>query len=104
MGDQQDCAAVRFEFGDALDTFFLEGEIAYRQGFIDEQNFWLDVYGDGKRQAHLHAGAVRAQWAIDELLQFGKINDCVEALRYFLRVNPEITPLIATFSRPVKSG
>ena len=59
-------------------ALFLEGGIAHRQHFVDQQDLRLQVGGDGKGQAHLHPGAVMLEGGIDELLDLGKGHDFVE--------------------------
>ena len=82
MRDEDDGAARGFKLRDALATFALEGSIAYGQHFIDEQHIRRCVNSDGESQAHLHSCAVSTQWALDEWLQFRKVDNGLEALRH----------------------
>src|SRR5215472_3310926 len=56
VGNEDDGAAGAGDVAHSAETFFLEVYIANREYFIDEEDFRLEMGGDGKGQAHVHAG------------------------------------------------
>ena len=51
----------------ALMGFTLECQISGRQHLVDEQNFGVNRGGDAESQADPHAGAVVADWHVEEI-------------------------------------
>ncbi|MNF54579.1 hypothetical protein D3C84_360130 [compost metagenome] len=55
MGNEQNAHAGFFHVFDAIQALGLEPCIAHRERLIHDQNAWVGVHGNGKRQAHIHA-------------------------------------------------
>ena len=89
MADENDGAAAAGHFTHFSQALFLERDVADRQNFIHQQNFGLEVRGDGKRQPHLHPGAVMLQRRIDEICDLGEGDDLVEFSVDFLLAHAE---------------
>ena len=85
-------------------TFLLKRRVADRQDLVHDQNFRLQMRGDGERQSHIHAATVSLDRRVEELLDFGKRHDLVEFALDLRRLMPRIAPLRKMFSRPVSSG
>ena len=66
-------------------AFLLECGITDCQHLIHQQNLRLQVGGDGKGQAHVHAARIALDGCIDELFDLGEIHDLVE---FALDFNP----------------
>jgi hypothetical protein len=64
--NEQDGTAFPLELSDAIEAFILKGDIPDGEDFVDEQDLGLNMHGDSKCQAHLHARAVGAKWAVDK--------------------------------------
>ena len=71
------------------EAFLLKRQVADGEHFVHEQDFRLEVRGDGKRQAHLHSRAVMLQRRVDEIGDFGKGDDLVEFAVDFLLAHAE---------------
>ena len=106
MGDKQDCSTLPSRyFVHFSKTFLLEFNISDREHLIDDENFWLQMRGHGKRQdgrtcrcCSMFTGVSRnfstsAKATISS--NFLKISRCVI---------PSIAPLRKIFSLPVSSG
>src|SRR5882724_11177961 len=59
-------------------AFPLKRSIAYGQNFIHEQNFRVEMRGDGESEAHVHAAGVMFHGGVDEFVDFGKGDDLVK--------------------------
>ena len=76
---QQDGLAAAFEFRELVETLVGETLVADGQHFIDQEHVRIDVNRHRKPQAHVHARRVRLHGRVDEVLEFGKFNDLIEA-------------------------
>ena len=52
---QHDRTALALEPADPVEALALEGLVADREHFVDEQDIRVDVDGPGERQPHVHA-------------------------------------------------
>src|SRR5690348_8089710 len=59
-------------------TFRLKCEIADRQIFIHNQDFWIKLRYHCKAQSRQHSGRVEPDLRIDVVLQLGKLNNGIE--------------------------
>ena len=80
MADEQHRAPAARDVAHLAEAFLLKLGVADRQHFIDDQDFRVEVRGDGEREAHVHAAAVALDRRIEELLDFGEGDDLVEVL------------------------
>ena len=75
MRTKQHSGALLFELHDALKRFFSKRTIAYRQGFVNDQNIGVGAGGNGKSQAHIHAAGVGFDRLVNELSNARKVNN-----------------------------
>src|SRR5664279_324185 len=80
MRDQDDRASVMLELLDLVEAFALERLVAHRQDLVDEQHLGIDVDGNSKCQADIHAGRVELHLGVDEWVDGSKVDDAVEIL------------------------
>ena len=66
-----------------------EINIADRQGFVNQQDFRIDVNGYREGQPHDHAARVSLDRLIDEVANFRERLDLGEALVHFLAREPK---------------
>ena len=78
VGDEDDGAALAGDIAHFAETFFLEIDIADGEDFVDEEDFGLEMGGDGKGEADVHAGRVVLDGSVDKLFEFGEGDDFVE--------------------------
>src|SRR5215472_14492381 len=78
MGDEDDSAADAGDVAHFSEAFFLEIDVADGEDFVHEQDFRLEVGGDGKGQTNVHAGGVVFDGRVNELFKLGEGNDFVE--------------------------
>jgi len=78
MGNEDDGAAGAGDVAHFAEAFLLEVEVADGENLIDEENFRLEMGGDGERQADVHAGGVVLDGRVDESFQFGEGDDFIE--------------------------
>ena len=79
VGDEEDSAAAAV--GDILhfaDALALELGIADREDFIDNEDFGVEVGGDGEGESDAHAGGVAFDGGVEEFFDFGEGDDVVE--------------------------
>ena len=55
MRHEKDGAAFSGYVAHFSEAFLLEGGVADGEDFVHQQDFWLEVSGDGEGQTHLHA-------------------------------------------------
>src|SRR5581483_8440870 len=63
-----------------LQTFLLELGVANRKHFIDEENFRVEMRGDGEGKAHIHSARIPFHRGIEKLFDFSEGHDFVELL------------------------
>src|SRR5215467_3813909 len=78
MGDKDDRAAGAGDIAHFAEALFLKVYIAHGQDFINEKNLRLEMRGDRKGQADVHAGGVVLDGRVDEFFEFGEGHDFVE--------------------------
>src|SRR6266849_4641183 len=81
MGDQQDGFAAPPELGKLVQALVCESFVTDCQHLIDKQHVGVDVDGNRKAEAHVHARGVSLDRRIDEFLQLCKLDDRVETMR-----------------------
>jgi hypothetical protein len=89
MRDEHHRAALPPHLAELVETLVREGFVADRQHFVDEQHVGIDVDGHGEAEPHVHAGRVRLDRRLDELLQPGERDDLVEPARDLALRQPE---------------
>ena len=103
VAHEQNRPALR-DVAHLAEAFLLERSVADGEDFVHEQDFGLEMRGDGEGEAHLHAAAVVLQGGVEEAFHFGEGYDLVELAADFAARMPRMAPLMKTFSRPVSSG
>src|SRR5207253_2732670 len=83
VADKNNSAPTACDVTHLAKALLLEGSIANSKNFIDEENFWLQVGSDGKRQTHLHSGAVVLKRGVDEFLDLRKCHHLVKLAIHF---------------------
>src|SRR5665647_1086453 len=78
MGDQHDGPPLALETSDTFQAFALEWLVTDGEDLVDEQDVRIDVDGDRKSEAHVHAGRVELDLRVDEALDTGEVDDLVE--------------------------
>src|SRR5258708_5396339 len=81
VGDQDDGAAGASDVAHLAEGFLLEFDVADSEDFVDEEDFRLEMRGDGEGQADVHAGGIVLDGRVDEFFQFGKRHDFIEFAR-----------------------
>ena len=81
MRDEQDRLAPPLELGELVEALVRERLVADRQHLVHQQDVGVHVDRDREPEAHVHAGRVRLDGRVDEVRQFGELDDLVEALR-----------------------
>src|SRR5215211_5125900 len=61
------------EIVDPVDALLLEGEVAHRQGLVDDQDLGIDVGANGEGQPHAHASRIEFQRLVHEGADAGEI-------------------------------
>ena len=64
---------------DPLEAFLGEEDIAYGEGFVDDEDVRLDIDGHGKGEPHHHARGVGLDRLVNEVADVGKGRDLVHA-------------------------
>ena len=78
VGDEDDGAAGAGDVAHFAEAFFLEVDVADGEDFVDEEDFGLEVGGDGEGEADVHAAGVVFDGGVDEFFEFGEGDDFVE--------------------------
>ena len=84
MADEQQGLAAFLEVADAVEALELEGQVAHGEDFVHEQDVGIDLDGDGEAEADVHAAGVVLDGHVDEVAQFGEIDDAVEFFPHVL--------------------
>ena len=82
MADEQH-GLVLDVFPQKRDALLGEMEVADREDLVQQQDVGFQVDAGGERQAHDHAGGVRADRLVDEVADLGEFDDAVD-LRFDL--------------------
>ena len=78
MADKNDGASCAGSIAHFPKTFSLKGCVTNSQHFVDKQNLRLQVRGDGKRKAQIHAAGIMFHRRVNELIDFGERNDFIK--------------------------
>ena len=81
MGDEEDRAATMLNRANPRKTLALEGLVADREGFVNDEDVRLDADGYREGQPHVHAAAVGFHRPLDKLAELGKGDDVIESGR-----------------------
>ena len=73
--DEKDGHAAFVKPPNAGQALLLKVNVPHGEGFVDDQHLGLHAGGHGEGKAHRHAGGISAQGLIDEILQFGELDD-----------------------------
>ena len=79
MADKQDGAPRGVRHVTHLaQAFLLEGMVPHRQHFVHDEDFRLEVGGDGEGEAHIHAAAVALDGGVEKALDLGEGDNLIE--------------------------
>src|SRR5207248_7624159 len=78
MGDEDNGAAGAGDVAHSAEAFFLKVDVADGEDFVDQEDFRLEMCGDGESQADVHAGGVVLDGSVNEFFEFGEGDDFVE--------------------------
>src|ERR1041385_9577959 len=70
-------------------AFSLKLYVSDSQHLVHNEDFGLEMGGDGKGQAHIHAAGVTLDWCVQELLDLGERDDLIELPLNFCLAHPE---------------
>src|ERR1700733_2515682 len=68
---------------DLAHTALAEVHITHREGLVHQQNFGVDMDGNGESEAHDHPAGVGLDGLIDEVADLCESSDLVEAAVHF---------------------
>src|SRR5437016_6906526 len=74
------------------DTLSEKIGVSNTQGFVDEENVRMNGGRNRKGQPHVHSIRIGFHWLMDEILQFGELDDVHIEPVDFLLGQPEIHP------------
>src|SRR5918993_2947111 len=77
------------EIVDPVDALLLEGEVAHRQRFVDDEDLGVDVRADGEGEPHAHADRIELQRLVHEGADAGEIGYRFEFAQDLLALQPE---------------
>ena len=86
VADDDDRLVGVAQFFELVEALVLEVLVADGQNFVDEQNFGVNIDGNGESQTHIHTGRVRADRFVDKVTEFGKFDDVIDTLVDFILV------------------
>jgi len=89
VGDEQNSAAFVGDFLEFTETFFLELDVADGEDFVDDQDFRVEMCGDGEGEADVHAGGVTLDRRVEEFVDGGELDDVIELLEDFASAHAE---------------
>jgi hypothetical protein len=84
--------------------FFWKAGVADGEDFVDDEDFRLEVGGDGEGEADVHAAGVALDGGVEEFSTSAKATISSNLRVISARVMPRMAPLRKMFSRPVSSG
>src|SRR5215210_5879071 len=61
-----------------LHALFLESVISHRDDLVKQQDFRLDMSGDGKGEAHIHACRIMLDGCFQKLLDLSESHDLIK--------------------------
>ena len=79
MADEKHRAPFVRDLVHSANALSLEGRVAHREDFVDQQNFGNQMSGHGEGKPQVHAGGVALDRRIHEFLDFGKRDNFVKA-------------------------
>lgn len=75
VGDEEDGDAAFLKFFKFVDAAVGEDGVADGEGFVDDENFGLNVDGGGEGEADVHAAGILFYGAVHEVADFGEGGD-----------------------------
>src|SRR5262245_31168777 len=78
VADEDHRSPLAADFVHLAETAALELGITDGQDFVDQQNVWLKVCRDGKRQPHLHPARIVLHRSVNESIDLSEGHDLVE--------------------------
>ena len=92
VADKYDRSPVLRDLAHLAQALSLKRAVADRQHFVDEKDLGLQVSGDRERQPDVHAARIVLDRRVDELADFGELDDIVELRLISARFMPRIAP------------
>src|SRR5260370_5257726 len=78
MGDEDDGAAGAGDVTHFAEAFLLEVDVTDGENFVNEEDFRLEMSGDGEGQSDVHSAGIMLDGRVDEFVDFGERYDFVE--------------------------
>src|SRR5688572_14889268 len=72
---EENRAPLFLELTDLVDALLLKVTVADRESLVDHQNVGIDVDGDGKREAHVHARRIGFHRAVEKRVELGELEN-----------------------------
>src|SRR5690349_6167404 len=86
MRNEENRNAAGPEFVNLAHASLAEIDVAHGQGFVDEEDFGIEVNGHREGEADDHAARVSFDGLVDEIANLGKVRDvCKAAIHIFSR-------------------
>jgi hypothetical protein len=85
VADQDDGPAPSKYLVHARYAFFLEAGVADGKRFINQQNVWIEVRGDGERKTEIHPARVVLDRLVQPTLDLRERDDLIEPPSQFRR-------------------
>ena len=89
MADEQHRATALGDFRHLAEALALKFRVAHGEDLIDHKNLRLQVRGNCKREAHVHAAGIAFHRCIEKFFGFGKDDDFIELLFNFSAAHSE---------------
>src|SRR5205085_9727519 len=67
--------AFLLEVANLVGALLLKVSVADGERFVDDGKSGIDIHGDGKREAHVHARRMRFHGAVEERSELGELED-----------------------------
>jgi hypothetical protein len=93
MTDKKDCATTGRNVLHLIEALLLKCVVTDCKHFVNDQNLRLQMGGDCKSQANIHAAAVSLDWRVEEFFNLRKRYDLIKFLRNLASCHPENRPV-----------
>ena len=80
MTDEKQCASARLKIAEKSHAFLLKKYVAYREGFVDNQDVCIHVRNNGKGKPDKHSAGISLDRLIDEISDICERQDAWESL------------------------
>ena len=74
MRHEKQRASLLVKLENLVDAFLLKVDIADGECLVDQEDVGIDVGGNGKTEAHIHAAGIVLDGHVNEVAQLGKID------------------------------